>query len=163
LIVVQTLSSRSVITTTDVSSVGIRLSQSNSDSTRPVPTVRSILSFIDDSNPGTYYTGLPMYLVHSAWALYAVPKYIFRPKWAYSTPYNTSLSLPHLLCRTLGQSLAHILQFDKHSPSSCIALPPNLGCFELTNFLYLSLHMIWQALPFFKSYPPHGLFELTMF
>jgi len=47
LIVVQTLSSRSVITTTDVSSVGIRLSQSNSDSTRLAPTLQSIFSFID--------------------------------------------------------------------------------------------------------------------
>jgi len=48
LIVVLFSSSRSVVTKTDVSSVGIRLRQSNSDSNTPTPTVRSILSFIDD-------------------------------------------------------------------------------------------------------------------
>jgi len=47
LIVVQTLSSQSVITTTDVSSVGIQLSQSNYDSMRPAPTLQLIFSFID--------------------------------------------------------------------------------------------------------------------
>jgi len=48
LIVVLFSSSRSVVTKTDVSSVGIRLCQSNSDSKRLTPTVRSILSFIDE-------------------------------------------------------------------------------------------------------------------
>jgi len=49
LIVVLFSSSRSVVTKTDVSSVGIWLRQSNSDSNTPTPTVQSILSFIDAS------------------------------------------------------------------------------------------------------------------
>jgi len=48
LIVILFLSSRSVLTMTDISSVRIRLHQSNSDSKRPAPTFRSIISFIDD-------------------------------------------------------------------------------------------------------------------
>jgi len=41
--------------TTDVSSVRIRLSQSNSDSTRPAPTLPSIFSFIDDRHTAIWW------------------------------------------------------------------------------------------------------------
>ncbi len=50
------LSSRSVLTMTDISSVGIRLRQLNSDSKRPTPTVRSIFSFIDDLKNDLIYS-----------------------------------------------------------------------------------------------------------
>jgi len=48
LILVLFLSSQSVITTTNISSVRIWLRQSNSNSKRPTPTVRCIRSFIDE-------------------------------------------------------------------------------------------------------------------
>jgi len=47
LIVILFLSSQSVLMTTNISSVGLWLHQSNSNSKRPAPTLWSIFSFID--------------------------------------------------------------------------------------------------------------------